>query len=88
MKPTAEPTCRRPGCVRPRGERRRRGGRSGRTHWCSAACFVWTARARVASRDADVEEAAELMRLAELLDARTNTREFVPGIFVEDRNAA
>ncbi|MEY2241591.1 hypothetical protein AB8A21_01295 [Streptomyces sp. BF23-18] len=74
--------CRRQGCGFDRGKRRRPGGKL--TQWCGAACYTWSARARRATRERDVTEAEELLRIADLLDARTNPREFVPGLFLED----
>jgi hypothetical protein len=75
-------TCRRTGCRFARGQRRRANGSL--TPWCGAACYTWSARARRATRAGDVVEAAELLRLSDLLDARTNPREFVPGVFLDD----
>lgn len=74
--------CGRPGCTFERGQRRRANGTL--TPWCGAACYTWTSRARHASRIGDSAEAAELLRVADLLDERSNPREWVPGVFLED----
>lgn len=82
MEFATSPTCDRAGCRFERGKRRRANGAV--TQWCSAACYRWSVRARCAMRASDVVEAAELLRLSELLDARSNPWEFVPGVFPED----
>ncbi|MGZ3097915.1 hypothetical protein [Streptomyces sp. H72] len=45
-------------------------------------------RAKRADRSDDAPEAAELMRLVVLLDARRHPREHVPGIFRDDEAEA
>ncbi|MFF3330008.1 hypothetical protein ACFYWX_10685 [Streptomyces sp. NPDC002888] len=49
---------------------------------------MWHTRAHRALKENDVDEAAELMRLSALLDARKNPRDRVPGIFQDEAEAA
>ncbi|MFJ8599972.1 hypothetical protein ACIREM_14835 [Streptomyces shenzhenensis] len=51
---------------------------------CSGACRIWTLRAERAVSRNDTAEAVRLLRLAELLDARTGPRDRVPGLFDDD----
>ncbi|MFJ8808501.1 hypothetical protein [Streptomyces sp. NPDC102490] len=55
---------------------------------CSAECSVWAIRAKWADRNGDKEEAAELMRLLALLDARRSPRERVTDVFTRGESAA
>lgn len=82
--PIDDNPCRRSGCEFPRGVRPSPGRKSGRQRFCSAACSVWSTRARRAEREGDVPEAMELLRLSGLLDVRITPRDWVPGIFLED----
>ncbi|MFE6471498.1 hypothetical protein ACFVGP_09085 [Streptomyces rochei] len=75
--------CYRRGCDFPRRPDTR--ARSQYTHRleCSPECSVWVLRAKWADRNDDAKEAAELMRLSALLDARRSPMEQVPGIFTK-----
>lgn len=70
--------CRRAGCPFPAND--------GYPH-CGGHCWAWSKRARIvaqASGPAAEEEAAGLLRLAALLDARNNAFAPVAGVFVHD----
>lgn len=74
-------TCSRPGCNLPRGTRIGPNAVTIPRTTCSHSCVVWMARAREALKTEDVKEAAELLRLVEKLDARTDARQIVPGLY-------
>lgn len=78
--------CKRPGCrFERRYEQSSAGGYRRRTH-CGGPCWVWCARARkvAASEGPQAEaEAAELLRLSALLDARKGPAGVVPGLYVD-----
>ncbi|MFJ2737312.1 hypothetical protein [Streptomyces sp. NPDC087317] len=76
--------CRRPGCTFDRAYLKCDDGSYRRQRNCSAVCRLWFLRAKRAAKRNDVEEAAELLRLAALLDARRSPREKVPGFFKDD----
>lgn len=80
--------CKRPGCTFDRAYLTCDDGSYRRQRNCSAACRIWLLRAKRADKQGDSAEAAELMRLSELLDARRHPRDHVPGIFTEDREIA
>ncbi|MFE9828491.1 hypothetical protein ACFYPK_07475 [Streptomyces halstedii] len=81
------PPCSREGCNLPRAVRRgRHEKRLAAT--CSHACRIWLDRAQRATRSGDGEEAERLVQLARLLDARKNSQQTVPGIFVTERRTA
>lgn len=75
------PVCKRPGCPFTRFMRTGPKGSARLSKHCSAECSVYMIRARKALRESDGEEAAELLRLAKLLDARTTQFARVSGIF-------
>ncbi|WP_437072124.1 hypothetical protein [Streptomyces sp. enrichment culture] len=49
---------------------------------------MWALRAKWADRNGDEVEAAELMRLLALLDARRSPRDRVTDVFTKGENAA
>lgn len=75
--------CKRPGCAFQRGYEEASNGSYRRQRHCSVACYVWCRRAAHVAKqsgpEAD-EEAAELLRLSDLLDARPDRFEPVPGV--------
>lgn len=82
------PECRRPSCRFLRAPRRRRDGTEDLPKFCSAECSAYMFRARRALRHSDGGEAAELLRLSDVLDARKSKRERVPEVFTHDRAKA
>ena len=82
------PECRRPSCRFPRAPRRRRDGTEDLPKHCSAECAAFMLRAKRALRHGDGAEAAELLRLSDLLDARKNKYERVPDVFTHGRAKA
>lgn len=80
--------CRRGGCPFPRSHRKNREGRITRSHHCSHYCVVWDARAKLALREKNGDEANELLRLAVKLDARTHPNQSVTGVLVDTRQKA
>ncbi|MEW2257244.1 hypothetical protein [Streptomyces sp. NPDC047869] len=86
---TTRPTypCKRAGCRFTRGHRRTSDGQYKQLRMCSPHCRVWDMRAHRALKNGNADEAAELMRLSALLDARRSPREEVPGIFEDTRPA-
>ncbi|CAL9377719.1 hypothetical protein SUDANB43_00990 [Streptomyces sp. enrichment culture] len=80
--------CIRPGCNFPRRPDTRANSRYRYRLDCSAECSVWALRAKWADRNGDEVEAAELMRLLALLDARRSPRDRVTDVFTKGENAA
>lgn len=75
--------CPRPGCKFPRNFKTDGLGDLKIQPNCSFACTVWLRRAKAALRGDHPnpgEEAAELLRLSDLLDARKTPREHIQGI--------
>ena len=85
---TTPPPCCRPGCRFVRSPRRRRDGTEDLPKHCSAECSAYMLRAKRALRHNDGVEAAELLRLSDVLDARKSKRERVPEVFTQDRAKA
>lgn len=81
MNQAPDSPCRRPGCSFPRMFSRRRGGNYRKRPHCSQECRIWLRRAARASRNGDAVEAAEVMRLSVILDARTSPLDQVPEVF-------
>lgn len=73
-------TCRRAGCEFGRERYVRSNGRTVRSSYCGRQCSIWTTRAKAADAAGDAVAAAELLRLADLLDARQNALQQVPGV--------
>lgn len=85
---TTARTCIRPGCNFPRRpDTRPNSGHRYRLE-CSPECSVWLLRAKWADRNGDKVEAAELMQLVALIDARRSPLERVQGVFTKDRAGA
>ncbi|MEU3297327.1 hypothetical protein ABZ722_33965 [Streptomyces longwoodensis] len=82
------PECRRPSCHFLRAPRRRQDGTEDLPKHCSAECAAFMLRARRALRHHDGAEAAELLRLSDVLDARKNKFQRVPEVFTVDRSKA
>ncbi|MGW3989084.1 hypothetical protein [Streptomyces sp. NPDC004830] len=79
--------CKRAGCRFARELRRTPHGHYKRLKMCSPHCRVWDLRAHRAAKNGNADEAAELLRLSELLDARQTPSDEVPGIFEDMRPA-
>lgn len=80
--------CVRPGCDFPRRPDTRPNSKYTTRLECSPQCSVWMLRAKWADRKDDAKEAAELMRLVPLLDARRHAMEQVPGVFTKHKTYA
>lgn len=74
-------TCQRPGCEFPRGYRQHPSGGYRRQRHCSAECYVAERRAHGALAAGNGDEAAKLLQLIALLDARKSPQERVPEVF-------
>ncbi|MFE9684453.1 hypothetical protein [Streptomyces sp. NPDC006285] len=85
---TDDPKCVRNGCRLPVELGDTPVGRRRLRKHCGHACVVWEARARRALESGDADEARELLRLAQKLDARTHPGQDVPGVFTDTREAA
>lgn len=88
MKQPTRTTCRRPGCRLPRARYPKPGGGTRLSTSCSRECVVWEARARRAVHEHDGDEANELLRLAALLDARTDPSQAVLEVLLHDSRKA
>lgn len=77
--------CQRFGCKFSRSYRKHPAGGYRRQRHCSPECYVWCRRALGATEAGNGIEAAKLLELEKLLDARTNPRERVPEIFTDFR---
>jgi len=82
------PECRRPSCRFLRAPRRRQDGTETLPKFCTAECAAYMLRAKRALRRKDGAEAAELLRLSDVLDARKSKHERVPDVFTHDRERA
>ncbi|GJF29162.1 hypothetical protein KNE206_18620 [Kitasatospora sp. NE20-6] len=82
---TTHRVCERAGCRFPRLYLPKVAGRKRkRSRYCGSQCHVWSARARRVSLMSGAEaaaDAAELLRLSVLLDARQSPDEEVAGVF-------
>lgn len=76
--------CKRPGCLFQRSYIQARDGGYRRQRHCSKQCYVWCRRATHVAREGTEEEAAELLRLSDLLDARKTPGTYVPGVLNRD----
>ncbi|MFF9171735.1 MULTISPECIES: hypothetical protein [unclassified Streptomyces] len=76
--------CNRPGCRFERMRTRQRDGKYRRRQQCSPECRTWMRRAERALNGNDGAEAAELLRLSAVLDARRWPTERVAEIFEFD----
>ncbi|MFF0837477.1 hypothetical protein ACFYWF_31580 [Streptomyces sp. NPDC003344] len=76
-----EVTCERRSCRFPRSYRQHPKGGYRRQRHCSAECYVVARRAHGALAAGNGEEAAKLLRLIALLDARKSPLERVPEVF-------
>ncbi|MGW5651988.1 hypothetical protein [Streptomyces humi] len=75
--------CKRTSCKFPRTTYTTTDGKRRLPRYCSASCSVYVARAKRALRYGDAAEAAELNRLWDALNARTEPAERVPGLFTK-----
>ncbi|CAM5435931.1 hypothetical protein STENM36S_08957 [Streptomyces tendae] len=88
MTPNDAPKCRRGGCQFGRPLKPRSEGRNYRAEYCSGACAIVHQRANQALRTRGAAEVAEVSRLIDALNARTNPREFIRGLRSKPRDAA
>lgn len=81
--------CKRPGCEFPRRYTQSATQGYRRRQHCGGPCWVWCARARkveVSDAPDAGAQAAELLRLSDLLDARRSPNEAVPGLYLDDES--
>ncbi len=78
--------CKRPGCRFGRSYIKAAQGGYRRQRHCSLSCYVWCRRASGAVKHGDATEAAELLRLSDLLDTRRAPTETVAGVITGDKS--